>query len=54
MKPEFDSPTRHFRRTPHLREFPREVIRNIALHIYDPLLLTQQDRLSMYPSWTLS
>ena len=29
-----------------LLHFPREVIRNIALHIYDPLDLTQQDRLS--------
>jgi hypothetical protein len=29
-----------------LLDLPREVIRNIALHIYDPLELTQQDRLS--------
>ncbi|ORY23801.1 hypothetical protein BCR39DRAFT_342552 [Naematelia encephala] len=27
-------------------DLPREVIRNIALHIYDPLYLTQQDRLT--------
>jgi hypothetical protein len=32
--------------TPTLLDLPREVIRNIALHIYDPLELSQQDRLS--------
>lgn len=32
--------------TPTLLDLPREVVRNIALHIYDPLELSQQDRLS--------
>lgn len=32
----------HFR----LLDLPREVIRNICLQIYDPLDLSQQDRLS--------
>lgn len=31
---------------PSLLDLPREVIRAIALDIYDPLELTQQDRLS--------
>jgi hypothetical protein len=34
------------RRTPSFNDFPREVVRTIATHIYDPLELTQQDRLS--------
>lgn len=29
-----------------LEDLPSEVLRNIALFIYDPLDLTQQDRLS--------
>lgn len=29
-----------------LLDLPREVLRLIAEHIYDPLVLTQQDRLS--------
>lgn len=35
-------------RRPGLLDLPREVLRTIALHIYDPLELTQQDRLSEY------
>lgn len=34
-----------------LDSLPAEVIRSIALHIYDPLELTQQDRLSASPSY---
>ena len=33
-----------------LLSLPREVLGLIAEHIYDPLILTQQDRLSTYPS----
>ena len=42
-----NNPPMHRRMPPRsLLDLPREVIRNIALHIYDPLELTQQDRLS--------
>jgi hypothetical protein len=36
------------RRPRGLLDLPREVIRNIALHVYDPLVLSQQDRLSRF------
>lgn len=32
-----------------LLSLPREVLGLIAEHIYDPLILTQQDRLSEFP-----
>lgn len=36
--------------TPFFRllDLPREIIRLICLHVYDPLSLSQQDRLSTY------
>jgi len=36
-----------------LLSLPREVLGLIAEHIYDPLILTQQDRLSKYPPSTI-
>jgi hypothetical protein len=36
------SPAAHFR----LLDLPREIIRLVCIHLYDPLELSQQDRLS--------
>lgn len=36
------SPASHFR----LLDLPREIIRLVCIHLYDPLELSQQDRLS--------